>query len=226
MADLTESQRIRNSLTLLEDDAPSDDSGIGTDKNGLKLSNTTDSGYYLVSMLSKGSLAGKFIPYANVHGEDLQAAKVSFERSQGGSLVPGFFGHKNVIGLTVEDDVRDAAYIAQKFSSDLELNLMELFDGNMSVIPKPPGNWQHPPAEEAIERMKKAGERAPRKMKPREPKLDAQTALAKVWGDNKGMYKVTGSDAPALRADIESRNPANNQEFIAAATAALEKFKK
>lgn len=220
MAHLTESEHIRDMITIL-DETPPTDRVEGIDKNGLKLSNSTDSGYFLVSMLSSGNLAGKFIPYANVHGEDLQVAKVAFERGQGGSLVPGFFGHKNVIGLSVEDDVRDAAYVAQSFSDNLENNLEELFDGNMSVIPKSPGNWKHPPAEQAIERMKKAGERKPRR---HEPKLTAQTALAQVWGENKGKYNVSGKDAPALRADIESQNPSSNNDFIIAATNALEKY--
>lgn len=225
MIQLTESQHIRKSLNLFEDDVSINDVGAGTDDNGLQLSKLTDSGYYLVSMLSKGNLAGKFIPYANVHGEELQHDKTEFERDQGGLLAPGFFAHKNVIGLSIEENVLDAAYIAQKFSNDLELNLMELFDGNMSIIPKSPGNWQHPPAEQAIEQMKKAKTRVPRKIKIREPKLNAQTALAKVWSDNKEMYNVTVADAPTLRTDIISQNPTNNQSFIAAATNALEKYK-
>lgn len=219
MAHLTESQHMRKLATLLEKD-------ILTDANGLRLSNTTDSGYALVSMLSSGPLAGKFIPYANIFGEELQAEKKAFERSQGGALVPGFFQHKNVIGLTVEDDVRDAAYIAQKFSDDLELNLMELFDGNTTIIPKPPESWEHAPDESALERMKKAGERKPRKVKPRGPKIkDAQGALFKVWGENKDLYvAIPPKDMPILRKEVE--NKAREMGWVDAASEALEKYKK
>ncbi len=186
------------------------------DANGLRLSGVAGSGYYLVATLPFEEFAGKFIAYAYIADPDLQKAGKDFERDHG-PMVPGFFYiMANVVGLGVFDDVRDAAYVAQEFTEDDLYDL--LLDGDESVIATPPaGGWEYP-AVDVPPREKRTRRGAKR--------LDAQLALAQVWGVDRAAYSATMADAPALRKAIITSDPHGNAEFLEAARMALESFRR
>lgn len=124
------------------------------DQNGLTLSNASDSGYKHVTTLFDGPLAGRFIAFADVTTNELQAMNKQYKHG-----IDGFFGFKNVVPLGVFDDVRDAAYVGQEFygtsGDDRDENLEELFAGNTSVVAVPHGKWDNPADVVSMNKAKK-----------------------------------------------------------------------
>jgi len=195
---------------------------MATDKNGLQLSNQSDSGYKFVTTLFDGPLAGKFIAFADVLGDQRQ-----YRNNEHGKRVDGFFGFKNVLALGVYDDVRDAAYVGQHFygedSASRNANIDALFEGNESVIPRPTGKpWQHDPDYSSIE---KAKTRAKKRVK-----IDIQQGLHSFHKAHGADYSVKATDAKAIRAamkaHIDSIEKPKNSDVLEAARLAFEPYKK
>ena len=207
---------------------------IGRDENGLEFSKFSGSGYKFVATLATGPLKGKFIAFAKIEDTDLRQMN-----KEHGVRVPGFFGHENTIGLAVFDDIRDAAFVGQTFNGDNDNvrdgNLLDLFSGNESIIPKSPGNWKHEPdwdiINAAIENASvKSGKAAITREKNRLT-LNTQTALANFNKEYGGNYNVTMNDAGGIRASIDDyidnlkSNP-KDSDYMNAAKQAFEPFRK
>ena len=192
-----------------------------TDKNGLVLSNQSDSGYKFVTTLFKGPLAGKYIAFADVTGNERQ-----YQNSLHGKRVDGFFGYKNVVALGAYDDVRDAAYVGQHFygdsSSTRNANLDALFEGDESVIPVCQQKWNHDPD---FVQMEKAKVRAAGRVN-----IDVQQALSNFYKENSSTYKVSAKNAQAIRdsmnAYLGTIEKIKNSDMMEAARLAFEPFKK
>jgi len=167
---------------------------MATDKNGLTLSNASDSGYKFVTTLFEGPLAGKFVAFADVKTAELQRLNKSHAHG-----INGFFGFKNVVPLGVFDDVRDAAYVGQTFhagnADDRDDNLAELYAGNESVIPKSLTDWDNPAD---VTSMKKAATRAKtRRMGKTFDAKKAETAIDK-FANNFKSYKIGNMDVRVI----------------------------
>lgn len=195
---------------------------MATDGNGLILSNQSDSGYKFVTTLFEGPLAGKFIAFADVLGDQRQ-----YLNSQHGKRVDGFFGYKNVVALSVHDDVRDAAYVGQTFygedSASRNANIDALFEGNESVIAKPIGKvWQH---EADYASMDKAKARAVKRVK-----IDIQQGLFDFHTANAADYTVKAKDAKdiraAMKAHLDTIEKPKNDDVKEAARIAFEPYRK
>ena len=160
-----------------------------TDKNGLMLSNSSDSGYRFVTTLFEGPLAGKFIAFADVKTDELQ--RFNMDR---GNQITGFFGFKNVVALGVFDDVRAAAYVGQEFygndADHRDSNLYDLFSGDESVIPVPPKEWMHDPDFDSMARAKKRVQKR--------AKVDVQQALHAFHKDHGADYNVKTNDRKVI----------------------------
>ncbi len=192
------------------------------DKNGLEFSAQSDSGYKFVTTLFDGPLAGKFIAFADVLGDERQ-----YKNNEHGKRVDGFFGYKNVLALGVYDDVRDAAYVGQSFygedSASRNANVDALFEGNERVIPTPPTKeWQHDPDYVSME---KAKVRARKRVK-----IDIQQGLHNFHKANLGDYSVKATDAKviraAMKAHIDAIEKPKNSDVEEAARLAFEPYKK
>lgn len=195
---------------------------MATDKNGLILSNQSDSGYKFVTTLFDGPLAGKFIAFADVVGDDRQ-----HRNNQHGKRVAGFFGFKNVLALSVHDDVRDAAYVGQHFygedNASRNANVDTLFEGNESVVPTPIGKvWQHDPD---YATMDKAKTRATGRVT-----LTVQDALAAFHKANRANCNAKASDAEDIRntmtAYLKGFKKPKNSDVMEAAKLAFEPYMK
>jgi len=195
---------------------------MATDKNGLILSSQSDSGYKFVTTLFDGPLAGKFIAFADIVGDERQ-----HRNSQSEKRVHGFFGYKNVMALGVYDDVRDAAYVGQAFygedNASRNANVDALLEGNELVVPVPPRkDWKHDPDHDS---MKKAKSRASKRTT-----LDVQSAVASFHKANGADYNVKASDAKEIRAAmtayLKTIKKPNNADMMEAARLAFEPFKK
>lgn len=195
---------------------------MAEDKNGLTLSNQSDSGYKFVTTLFEGPLAGKFIAFADVVGDERQ-----HKNMQHGKRIQGFFGFKNVLALEVFDDVRDAAYVAQTFygedNATRNTNVDALFEGNERVIPTPPRkDWQHDPDYLTMEKAKTRA--AGRKT------LDVQQALHNFNKSNGADYTVKAADAKDIRTAmveyLKTIKKPKNDDMMEAARLAFEPFKK
>jgi len=99
---------------------------IGRDANGLELSNVSGSGYKYVSMVDTPQLKGKYIAFAKIDNEDLQQMNIE---SGSNKRIPGYFGHKNTVGLAIFDDIRDAAYVGQKDASTIRAAIETIVAG-------------------------------------------------------------------------------------------------
>jgi len=195
---------------------------MATDKNGLTLSNQSDSGYKFVTTLFDGPLAGKFIAFADVVGDERQ-----HRNNQHGKRVEGFFGFKNVLALGVFDDVRDAAYVGQMFYGEdnaaRNANVDALFEGNESVVPHSPKKaWKHDPD---YATMEKAKTRAAGRVT-----LDVQAALAAFHKTNAADYSVKATDAKGIRKamndHLKTIKKPKNSDVMEAARLAFAPFKK
>lgn len=194
-----------------------------TDKNGLILSNQSDSGYKFVTTLFEGPLAGKFIAFADVVGDERQ-----HKNMQHGKRVEGFFGFKNVLALDVYDDVRDAAYVGQTFYGEdnaaRNANVDALFEGNERVIPTLIGKkeWQHDPDYANMEKAKTRA--AGRKT------LDVQQAIHDFNKSNGADYTVKAADAKDIRTAmtdyLKTIKKPKNSDMMEAARLAFEPFRK
>jgi len=192
-----------------------------TDKNGLILSNQSDSGYKFVTTFFKGPLAGRYVAFADVTGNERQ-----HQNSLHGKRVDGFLGYKNVVALGVYDDVRDAAYVGQQFyggdSGTRNANLDALFEGNESVVPICTQKWEHDPD---LTQMEKAKVRAAGRVN-----IDVQQALSNFYKENGSAYKVSGKNAQAIRDSMNAYlgpiEKIKNSDMMEAARLAFEPFKK
>ena len=220
---------MRKIITLMEASVKS----VGKDQNGLEFSSQSGSGYKFVTTLLNGPLKGKFIAFADVHGDELQELN-----KEHGTRVPGFFGHKNVVALGVYDDVRDAAYVGQKFYGGSpearDHNLRELFSGNESVVPKAPGHWKYEPDWDQInaakEKMMGAAKSRAATREKNKVTLDVQKALGLYYQQHKDEYNVPTQDAGKIRNAMNAimariKRP-TNQDFMDAAQAAFAPYKK
>ena len=205
------------------------------DKNGLEFSNVSGSGYKHASVVDTPDLKGKFIAYAKVGGEDMQELNI---QSDSNKRIPGFFGHKDTVGLAIFDDIRDAAYVGQTFNSkstqERDANLLELFSGNESVIPKPPGKWEHEPdwdrVAAAADKMTDAGAKRKATLAKNKVTLNPQLALAKFFKERGAEYNVGKNDAGTIRGAIEATIAAikkpTDSDFMDAAEQAFEPYRK
>lgn len=198
------------------------EAAMKTDENGLELSNQSSSGYRFVALYE-----GKtFVAFADVVGDELQ------KLNQQHTSACDFYGFKNVVALGEFDDVRDAAYVGQKFYGssvdERDQNLEEFFAGNTSVIATPPMSWKHDPDFIQIDRAKERT--ANRKNKVYVPKKDVQTALYDYYKDTQGQFKVTKDDTSAIRQvmeeyiDLLDGRP-NNNDYMDAAKNAFEAYR-
>ena len=205
------------------------------DKNGLEFSNVSGSGYKHASVVDTPELKGKFIAYAKVGGEEMQAMNIE---SGSNRRIPGFFGHKDTVGLAIFDDISDAAYVGQAFNGkntkDRDNNLLELFSGNEFVIPKPPGKWEHEPdwdrVKAASEKMSDVGVKRKATMAKNKVTLNPQLALAKFHKERGSEYNVGRDDAATIRGAIEAvmaniKRP-TDADFMNAAEQAFAPYKK
>lgn len=200
------------------------------DKNGLAFSNVSGSGYKYAGVVDTPALKGKFIAYAKVSGDEMQEMNIESGSNQ---RIPGFFGHKDTVGLAVFDDIRDAAYVGQKFNENRDNNLLELFSGNESIVPKSPGKWEHEPDWDrvamAADKMAGASEKRKATLAANKPTLDSQTAMAKFYKERGSEYSVSGNDGKAIRGEIENIMKGNkrpkDEDFMAAAEQAFEPYR-
>ena len=223
---------MRKIITLMEASVKN----VGKDMNGLEFSSQSGSGYKFVTTLLNGPLKGKFIAYAKVSDPDMQEMNIETGSNK---RIPGFFGHKDTVGLAVFDDVRDAAYVGQKFNSEnpqeRHNNLLELFSGNESVVPKSPGKWQYDPDWEQMNAAKEkmmgvAQSRAATREK-NKVTLDVQKALGLYYQQHKDEYDVNpAQDATKIRnamnVIIARVKKPTDQDFMDAAQAAFAPYKK
>lgn len=191
------------------------------DKNGLELSSKSSSGYRFVTTFFEGTLAGKFIAFADVKEEGLQAQNLEHEKR-----ITGFFGFKNVVALGIFDDVRAAAFVGQNFygsnADNRDMNLEALFNGDDSVVPVPPAAWDHEPDHD---RMAGAKKRVARRAN-----VDVQEALAAFYKEHGTGYNVKSTDAKDIRATMNAYlgtlDMPKQSDAAEAARIAFEPFKK
>lgn len=200
------------------------------DGNGLYLSPVATSGYKGATCFFEGPYQDKFIPYVNVHNAELQKMK----KTNGFNDAPlGFdnvqrLWYDNSDRIVAFDDVRAAAYVAQKFEENLEENLQAFYNGDCSVVPLPPENFLYPVDGKAARQVADARSRFHSRKNGivvSRVTYDPQTALVKVFSDHKDKYKRPSlADMPVLRKNIIDLGPASNDEFLKAAEVVLEPF--
>lgn len=196
------------------------------DKNGLLLSNNSDSGYMYVTTLFDGPLEGKFIAFAKVP-EYLRDARSQFGASFDGSSAA--FGYNDTLTLGIFDDVRDAAFIGQHFNGnsveDKNDNLERLFAGLYGKLPKTP-NWSHDPN---YQQMESARQRSIKRAASR-AKIDIQKTLSAFHQEHGAEYNVKPTDAKAIRAFMNAYlgtiEKPKQADAIEAARLAFEPYKK
>lgn len=198
---------------------------MASDRNGLHLSNKTNSGYEFVTTFFDGPYVGKFAAFADLTNDKMRELNRDF-----GALYPGL-NDSHICILGMYDDVRDAAYVAQSFQGegtiDRNSNLQNLFDGRSEAIVTPP-KWEFEPDQE---RMAAAKKKTEGNASNRAGKLTIQDALAKFNNEHGAEYNITGKHAPAIRkvmADyVEALGQApTNAELLVAAEEAFRPYRK
>jgi hypothetical protein len=200
------------------------------DGNGLYLSTVAISGYKGVTVSLNEQYSAGFIPYVNIRDPKM----MNLKKQNGFNQAP--FGFDNVQRLWYNndtkmlsfEDVRAAAYVAQKFEENLEENLLRFYNGDMSVVPRPPDDFNCVADENAIRRVNDyCAEYKNKQNKPktRGIKYDAQSAIVKVYSDNPKKYsKPSLHDMPKLRDYINEHRPMFASEYLRAAEEALLPF--
>lgn len=198
---------------------------MAIDRNGLHLSNQTNSGYKFVTTFFDGPYVGKFAAFAELTNDRMRELNRDF-----GATYPGL-NDSHICILGMYDDVRDAAHVAQTFQGegtvDRNANLQNLFDGRNETLATSP-MWDHTPD---LERMEAAKKRTEGNASNRAGKLDIQSALAKFHGEHITEYNITAKHAPAIRKVmaeyIEALDQApTNADLLAAAEEAFQLYRK
>jgi len=199
---------------------------MAIDRNGLHLSNQTNSGYKYVTTFFDGPYVGKFVAFADLTNDRMRELNRDF-----GDRYPGL-NDSHVVILGMYDDVRDAAHVAQTFqgegTTDRNSNLLNLFDGRRETLSTPPEEWKHDPDQERMEAAKKRSEG---NASNRAGKLTIQSALAKFHSNHALEYKISGKQAPVIRKAMAEyiealEQPPTNADLLAAAEEAFRPYRK
>lgn len=194
---------------------------MAEDKNGLQLSNQTNSGYKFVTTFFDGPNVGKFAAFAELTNDRMRELGRIY-----GKNFPGIADFQ-IITLGIYDDVRDAAHVGQRFygkgTVDRNNNLQNLFDNRKGVISIPPLEWKHEPD---LERMEAAKKRSEGTAINRAGKLDIQDAIGKFYSEHRSEYKISANDAPDIRKVMAEflealDRPTSNTDLLMAAEEAF-----
>jgi hypothetical protein len=196
------------------------------DGNGLYLSPVATSGYKGATILFSGPYADEYIPYVNVppHLQDMKKEKSTSALICFANVQPLYYSALNR-KLTFKD-VRQAAYVAQQFELNLEENLKRFWNGDTSMVIRPPLEWESEVDPSSIAKVNTARKEANKERKfPKKVTYDAQTAMYAVYSKCPHKYKKIGADvAPMIRNAIMSYGPTTNSEFLKAAELVLSRY--
>jgi hypothetical protein len=204
----------------------------GYDDNGLALSNATNSGYMMATLITGGKDVGKFLAYVWLpEVDELRELRRKFGQKM-------YYGYENVQGLAIYENVLDAAYVGQEFNKNLIENLISLYNGDDSVIATPPQSFPYGPAENAqikidiiqtkINNRPKQTNNGPIDFKARKtPEDKAQYVFLDIFNKNRGNYNITKEDVKNIRDVILMQQPERDyNDWLLAAELALEPYKK